>query len=214
MIRYFQRLIAERRRAPREDLLSHLIGVEDQGRRLDDHDILATCILLLNAGHETSVTLIGNSILALLRHPEQFTRLRADPGLAAAAVEEVLRYDAPVQMTTRVAREPCQIGDALALPGDTVLLLLGAANRDPDVYPDPDRFDIGRKHGAPHLAFSAGPHFCLGAGLARLEVAIVLELFSTLLAEPALRDVSYKHNLNLRGPDRLVVDIAGLARTP
>jgi hypothetical protein len=211
---YFRNLIEDRRRAPREDLVSHLIQVEEHGERLDDHDILATCVLLLNAGHETTVNLIGNAVLALLGHPEQFDRLRADPALAAPAVEEVLRYDAPVQMTTRVARQPGRIGagGTEVLPGDTVLLLLGAANRDPEVYDDPGRFDIGRASAAQHLSFSAGPHFCLGAGLARLEVAVALELFGTLLVGPRLRPdgVAYKRNLNLRGPERLLVDLEGV----
>ncbi|TMQ95631.1 cytochrome P450 [Actinomadura soli] len=209
---YFQKLIEERRAAPQDDLISHLLGVEEDGQRLDDHDILATCVLLLNAGHETTVNLIGNAVLALLRHPEQFDRLRADAALAPAAVEEVLRYDAPVQMTTRVVRQDGRLGDTDLRAGDTVLLLLGAAGRDPDVYPDPDRFDIGREHAAPHLAFSAGPHFCLGAGLARLEVAIALELFGALLVRPRLRPggTAYKRNLNLRGPASLLVDVDGV----
>ncbi|MGW3659589.1 cytochrome P450 [Streptomyces sp. NPDC005151] len=208
-VTYFRKLIQERRGSPRDDLISHLLQVEEDGQGLDEHDILATCVLLLNAGHETTVNLIGNAVLALLRHPEQLSRLRADPTLAAAAVEEVLRYDAPVQMTTRVATQPTVIGDAEVRPGDMVLLLLGAANRDPDVYPEPDRFDIGRSPDTPHLSFSAGPHFCLGAGLARLEVAIALELFATHWVRPRLRPggVSYKSNLNLRGPDRLLVDV-------
>ncbi|MFI0371290.1 cytochrome P450 [Actinomadura sp. 1N219] len=209
---YFQKLIEERRAEPRDDLISHLLGVEEDGQRLDDYDILATCVLLLNAGHETTVNLIGNAVLALLRHPEQFGRLRADPALAPAAVEEVLRYDAPVQMTTRVVRQDRLLGDTTLHAGDTVLLLLGAAGRDPDVYPDPDRFDIGRPHTAPHLAFSAGPHFCLGAGLARLEVAVALELFGALLVRPRLRPggTAYKRNLNLRGPASLLVDVDGV----
>ncbi|GGJ08656.1 cytochrome P450 [Streptomyces brasiliensis] len=211
-VHYFRRLIEERRSAPRQDLISHLLQVEEDGHRLDDDDVLATCVLLLNAGHETTVNLIGNAILALLRHPGQLDRLRADPTLAPAVVEEVLRYDAPVQMTTRVARRHGTLGDAEVRPGDTVLFLLGAANRDPDVYRDPDRFDIERPAAPAHLAFSAGAHFCLGAGLARLEVAIALELFSTFLIRPRLRDggVSYKRNLNLRGPSRLQVDFDGV----
>lgn len=143
-VHYFRRLIEERRSAPRQDLISHLLQVEEDGHRLDDDDVLATCVLLLNAGHETTVNLIGNAILALLRHPGQLDRLRADTTLAPAVVEEVLRYDAPVQMTTRVARRHGTLGDAEVRPGDTVLFLLGAANRDPDVYRDPDRFDIER----------------------------------------------------------------------
>ncbi|MGW0905302.1 cytochrome P450 [Streptomyces sp. NPDC002853] len=211
-VHYFRLLIEERRSTPRQDLISHLLQVEEDGQRLDEDDVLATCVLLLNAGHETTVNLIGNAVLALLRHPGQFDRLRADPTLAPAVVEEVLRHDAPVQMTTRVAREHGTIGDAEVRPGDTVLFLLGAANRDPGVYPDPDRFDIGRAPAAAHLAFSAGPHFCLGAGLARLEVAIALELFSTFLVRPRLRPggVTYKRNLNLRGPSRLLVDFDGV----
>jgi hypothetical protein len=207
-VAYFRKLIEERRGTPRDDLVSYLLQVEEDGERLDDHDVLATCVLLLNAGHETTVNLIGNAVLALLRRPEQLSRLLADPTLAAAAVEEVLRYDAPVQMTTRVATRSGAIGTAEVRPGDMVLLLLGAANRDPDVYPDPGRFDIGRSPAAPHLSFSAGPHFCIGAGLARLEVAIALELFATLLVRPRLQPggLRYKRNLNLRGPARLLVD--------
>jgi cytochrome P450 len=211
-VAYFRKLIEARRSSPRADLISYLVHVEEHGRQLDDSDVLATCVLLLNAGHETTVNLIGNAVLALLRHPEQFGRLRRDPALAGPAVEEVLRYDAPVQMTTRVARRHGRIGDADVRPGDMVLLLLGAANRDPDVYPDPGRFDIGRSHAAPHLSFSAGPHFCLGAGLARLEVAIALELFGALSARPRLRPgaIPYRSNLNLRGPARLLVDVDGV----
>lgn len=209
---YFQQLIKERRREPRDDLVSHLVQVEENGQRLDDNDVVATCVLLLTAGHETTVNLIGNAVLALLRHPEQFDRLRADPALAPSAVEEVLRYDAPVQMTSRVAREHSRVGDTDVHPGDTVLFLLGAANRDPEVYPEPGRFDIGRSPAVPHLSFSAGPHFCLGAGLARIEVSIALELFSTLLIRPRLRPggLAYKRNLNLRGPERLLIDLDGV----
>ncbi|WP_067452317.1 cytochrome P450 [Actinomadura macra] len=215
IVTYFRDLIEERRGEHRDDLITHLLEIEEDGHRLDDADILATCVLLLNAGHETSVTLIGNAILALLRHPDQFDRLRADLALAPAAVEEVLRYDTPVQMTSRVARQHGRIGSADVRPGDTMVLLLGAANRDPEVFPDPGRFDIGRSPAASHLAFAAGPHFCLGAGLARLELAIVLELFSTLLVRPRLRSggLAYKRNLNLRGPARLLVDIDGF-RSP
>ncbi|AZK92625.1 MULTISPECIES: cytochrome P450 [Streptomyces] len=215
-VAYFRKLIEQRRDAPRDDLVSHLLQVEEDGQRLDDHDILTTCVLLLNAGHETTVNLIANAVLALLRHPDQLERLRADPSLAPAAVEEVLRYDAPVQMTTRVARRAGTIGAAEVRPGDMVLLLLGAANRDPGVFPDPDRFDIGRGPAPAHLSFSAGPHFCLGAGLARLEVAIALELFATLPVRPRLRPggVVYKRNLNLRGPDRLLIDTDAVRPAP
>ncbi|MGV9316914.1 cytochrome P450 [Streptomyces sp. NPDC003691] len=215
-VAYFRKLIERRRRAPRDDLVSHLLQVEEDGQRLDDPDILATCVLLLNAGHETTVNLIANAVLALLRHPAQLDLLRADPALAPAVVEEVLRYDAPVQMTTRVAARATVIGGTEVRPGDMVLLLLGAANRDPDVFPDPGRFDIRRTPAPAHLSFSAGPHFCLGAGLARLEVAVALELFATRLDRPRLRPdgVVYKRNLNLRGPDRLLLDVGAVRSAP
>ncbi|WP_018220879.1 cytochrome P450 [Salinispora pacifica] len=207
-IAYFQALIADRRRSPRADLVSQLVAVEDASERLDSSDILATCILLINAGHETTVNLIANGVLALLRHPEQLADLRAEPGLAAATVDEVLRYDAPVQITSRVAKHDTRLGAADVRAGDMVVLLLGAANRDPAVYPDPDRFDIRRRSPVPHLAFSAGAHFCLGAGLARLEAQIALSAVAARLREPRLRagGVSYKPNLSLRGPDVLTVD--------
>ncbi len=163
-------------------------------------------MLLLVAGHETTVGLISNAILALLRHPEQFAALRADPDLAAGVVEETLRYDAPVQMTGRVTRSEMQIGDVTAAEGTVLLLLLAATGRDPAAFADPDRFDIRRAAGS-HLAFAAGPHFCLGAPLARLEAIITLQAFAARVAEPELDEARlvYKPNLNLRGPERLVV---------
>lgn len=206
-IQYFRELIARRRAAPRDDLVSHLVQVEESGDRLDEHELLATCILLINAGHETTVNLISNGVLALLRHPDQLELLRGQPRLSESAVEEVLRYDAPVQITSRVARETVALPGGQVREGDFLVLLLGAANRDPEVFPDPDRFDIQRSPGAPHLSFSAGPHFCLGAGLARLEVRIAFELFASCLVNPHLAPagLSYKPNLSLRGPDRLEV---------
>jgi cytochrome P450 len=206
-IRYFRALIARRRTDPGDDLVSHLVQVEETGDRLDESELLATCILLINAGHETTVNLIGNGVLALLRHPGQLDLLRRRPELSADAVEEVLRYDAPVQLTSRVAREAVALPGAGVREGDFLVLLLGAANRDPAVFPDPDRFDIRRGAGAPHLSFSAGPHFCLGAGLARLEVRIAFELFASYLVNPRLAPagLAYKPNLSLRGPDRIDV---------
>jgi cytochrome P450 len=208
---YFRELIAVRRAQPAQDLLSEMIAAEDDGEKLTEDELIATCVLLLVAGHETTVGLISNGILALLRHPGQLALLRADPGLAAAAVEETLRYDAPVQMTARVARGGMQVGSVAAPDGALVLLLLAAAGRDPRVFADPDKFDI-RRGATGHLAFAAGPHFCLGAPLARLEAAISLESFARRLKRPEL-DVSsldYKPNLNLRGPDRLVVEFESI----
>ncbi|HEY2509002.1 MAG TPA: cytochrome P450 [Streptosporangiaceae bacterium] len=208
---YFRELIALRRADPADDLLSGLIRAEDEGDKLTEDELIATCVLLLVAGHETTVGLISNAILALLRHPDQLALLQSDPGLAAGAVEETLRYDAPVQMTARIARGSMQVGDIDARDGALVLLLLAAAGRDPDVFSDPDRFDI-RRGASGHLAFAAGPHFCLGAPLARLEAAVALRAFTARIKDPELMadGLHYKPNINLRGPDRLVVGFTGI----
>jgi cytochrome P450 len=211
---YFRELIALRRARPQSDLLSALISAEDSGDQLTEDELIATCVLLLVAGHETTVGLISNAILALLRHPDQFDLLREHPELAAGAVEETLRYDAPVQLTGRVARGGMQVGAVTTRDGALVMLLLAAAGRDRAVFRDPDRFDI-RRGAANHLAFGAGLHFCLGAPLARLEATIALgEVARRVLApELALDGLSYKPNLNLRGPERLVVDFAEITTT-
>jgi cytochrome P450 len=209
---YFRGLIAVRRAHPADDLLTGLIRAEDAGEMLTEDELIATCVLLLVAGHETTVGLISNAILALLRHPDQLALIRRDPRLAAGAVEETLRYDAPVQMTGRVARGSLQVGDITAREGALVLLLLAATGRDPGVFADPDRFDITRG-GIGHLAFAAGPHFCLGAPLARLEAMVAVQAFATRLAGPELEpdSLAYKPNLNLRGPEQMVVRFAKVA---
>jgi cytochrome P450 len=168
-------------------------------------------VLLLVAGHETTVGLIANSVLALLRHPGQLGLLQADPGLAAGAVEETLRYDAPVQLTGRVTRGGMQIGDVAARDGALVLLLLAAAGRDPDVFASPDAYDI-RRGATGHLAFASGPHFCLGAPLARLEARVALEEFARRVTRPELDEsqLAYKPNLNLRAPETLVVNFRAI----
>jgi cytochrome P450 len=212
---YFRELIAAHRARPADDLLSELIRAEDDGQRLSETELIATCVLLLVAGHETTVSLISNAILALLRHPDQLAALRADPGLAAGAIEETLRYDAPVQFTGRVARGGMQVGQVSAPDGAVLLLLLAATGRDPQAFDDPDSFDI-RRGAANHLAFAAGPHFCLGAPLARLEAAIAVQAFATRVAGPELdpAGLAYKPNLNLRGPGRLVVGFTRIAGAP
>jgi cytochrome P450 len=203
---YFRELIAARRARPADDLLSELIRAEDDGQHLSEEELIATCVLLLVAGHETTVGLISNAILALLRHPDQLAALRADPELATGAVEETLRYDPPVQLTGRVARGGMRVGRVTAPDGALLLLLIAATGRDPEAFPDPDSFDIRRPAGH-HLAFAAGPHFCLGAPLARLEATIAVQAFATQVAEPELdpAGLAYKPNLNLRGPQRMVV---------
>ncbi|MEU3659976.1 cytochrome P450 [Streptomyces sp. NPDC032940] len=201
---YFTRLIEERRHDPREDILSELIAAEEEGDRLTGRELILTCVLLLVAGHETTANLILNGLLALLRDPAQLQLLRERPELAEAAVEEVLRYDAPAQMVTRIAREPFTLGEHEVAAGQPLLLLLAAANRDPLQHRDADRFDITR--GDPgHLGFAAGPHFCLGSVLARMEGAVALDAFARAFVEPRLDEASlhYRPHVSVRGPDRL-----------
>ena len=199
-VEYFQALIAERRRQPRDDLLSALIAAEDEGHKLSEKELLSTLILLLVAGHETTVNLIGNGVLALGRNPDQLARLRNDPSLARSAVEEVLRYDPPVQFTARVALDDIDV-DGTTLPkGGQAILLIAAANRDREQFADPDVFDVGRQDNR-HLAFGLGAHFCIGAPLARVEGQVALAAMATRLAdlELAIEQPEYKENIVLRG---------------
>jgi cytochrome P450 len=197
---YFRDLIAVRRRQPRDDLLSALIAAEDEGNKLSEPELLATLILLLVAGHETTVNLIGNGVLALCRHPDQLARLRNEPGSARTAVEEVLRYDPPVQFTARVALEDIDIDGTTLAKGDQAILLLAAANRDPEQFDEPDTFDVARQENR-HLAFGLGVHFCLGAPLARVEGQVALEAMATRLDQLAVAVAApdYKENIVLRG---------------
>jgi cytochrome P450 len=199
-VEYFRGLIAERRRQPQDDLLSALIAAEDEGHRLSEKELLSTLILLLVAGHETTVNLISNGVLAFCRNPDQLARLRDDPSLVRTAVEEILRYDPPVQFTARVALDDIDIDGTTLARGDQAILLLGAANRDPDQFVDPDRFDVGRQDNH-HLAFGLGAHFCLGAPLARVEGQVALEAVATRLGNLALavEQPEYKTNIVLRG---------------
>jgi len=170
---YFRVLMSERRRDPRPDLLTGLIAAEDAGDRLTEGELLAMCVLLFVAGHETTVNLIGNGVLALLHHPDQFRRLRDEPALIPAAVEEFLRYDSPVQRTARIPAGDVEIDGHKIPDGTMVVAAIGAANRDPAHFPDPDRLDIARTENR-HVAFGFGIHFCLGAPLARLEAQIAI----------------------------------------
>ena len=203
---YFTDLIAQRRTDLGDDLLSQLVLAEEEGEKLTETELVATCILLLVAGHETTANLIANGVLALLRHPAQLSALRADPGLIDRAIDEVLRYDPPVQLTTRVITQPTTIGSVSVPEGGVLLMLLAAANRDPAVFTDPDRFDITRD-ARKHLSFAAGAHFCLGAPLARLEASVALTAFAQRLADPVLDEESlrYRAHINLRGPEQMVV---------
>lgn len=196
---YLRDLIARRRRDPGEDLMSRLIAAEEDGDQLTEDEIVATCNLLLIAGHETTVNLIANAILAMLRDPAQWAALAADPSRAAVVIEETLRYDPPVQLVSRIAAEDMVIGGATIPKGDTALLLLAAAQRDPATFERPDVFDPDR--GAiRHLTFGHGPHFCLGAPLARLEAQLALTKVTARFPRARLEgEPVYKPNLTLRG---------------
>ncbi|TQR84962.1 cytochrome P450 [Mycobacterium hodleri] len=196
---YIAGLVEERRTAPREDLISALIAAEEDGDQLTTDEIVATCNLLLIAGHETTVNLIANAILAMQREPGHWAALAEDPDRAATIIEETLRYDPPVQLAGRTAGEEMTIGGVTVPKGDTMMLLLAAGQRDPSAFGQPDTFDPDRDD-LRHLAFGHGVHFCLGAPLARLEARVALTAVTrrfpraTLAAEPP-----YKPNVTLRG---------------
>jgi hypothetical protein len=173
LLDYFRELVAEKRRTPGEDLLSAMVHAEEHGQRLTTDELLANAVLIMAAGHETTVNLIGNGVLALLQHPDQLTRLRSEPSLIKSAVEELLRYDSPVQMTTRIAKEEVSMAGATFAAGQEVFLVIGSGNRDPNVFEEPDRLDLARENN-PHLSFGAGVHYCVGASLARLEGQIAI----------------------------------------
>jgi cytochrome P450 len=198
--RYFAGLVADRRAHPGDDLLSKLIEAEDKGDQLSEHELVSTAILLFAAGFETTTHLVGNGLLALLRHPDQLARLRADRSLLPRAVEELLRYDSPVQIAARTTYDDLTVGGHGIPAGSLVLALLGAANRDPARFRDPERLDVGRDEGPP-MSFGGGIHFCLGAALARIEGQVVvdrlLDRYATMElvgGPPTVRD-----SLTLRG---------------
>jgi cytochrome P450 len=197
---FFDDLIARRRRSLGEDVLSDLLRAERDGAPLARRDLVATVSLLLGAGFETTVNLIGNAVAALFAHPEFIPPLVDEPGFAAEVVEETLRYDPPVQFTVRVPHADTELDGVRIRRGRLVGVMLGGANRDPEVFADPARFDPRRPNNREHLAFSAGAHYCLGAGLARLEAEIALrELFTRLPGLHAAGPVRRGTFRNLRG---------------
>lgn len=191
---FVKELADERRRHPREDLLTHLAQVEAEGERLNERELVATAVLILNAGHEASVNGFGNGMLQLFQHPEQYNELRSDPwALAETAIEEMLRFDSPLHLFERTAKEDTEIGGVQIKAGQKIAALLGSANRDPDMFEQADHFDI-RRDPNNHIAFGAGIHFCLGAPLARLEMAVTVPRLIErlpnlrLAGEPVQRD--------------------------
>ena len=194
------------RREPGDDLLSQLVRLEDEGQRLDETELRAVAGLVLAAGFETTVNLLGSGIVLLLEHPDQLARLREDPSLWPNAVDEVLRYESPVQVTARFALRHTRVADRAVPRGGLVVTMLGGGNRDPEVFADPDRFDVGRENARDHLSFSGGRHFCLGAALARLEGEVGLrtlfDRFPELELAPGARRTSTRV---LRGWEHLPV---------
>lgn len=204
---YLHGLIARRRSQPGDDLLSGLVAVNESGDQLTEEEIVSTCLLLLVAGHETTVNLIGNAILAMLRDGRQWAALSADPDRAPSIVEETLRYDPPVQQLTRIALDDIRIGDTPVAEGDMMMLLLAAAHRDPAEYHRPDTFDPDRGT-LRHLGFGRGVHYCLGAPLARLEATAALSALAARFPQARLAsEPLYKPNVTLRGLSALTVAV-------
>ena len=206
LIDYFGPFVEQRRAEPREDLISALVQAEEEGERLSPDELLAFCILLLVAGNETTTNLIGNGMLALLRHPQQAELLHDDRSLIGGAVEEFLRYDSPVQGVVRWVRSGTTLGGHRLAAGDTVMAMVGAANRDPARFAGPDRLDVGRE-GVRHLSFGLGIHFCLGAPLARLEAAIAFDALLSRFPEARAAEAEPARGgtFMLRGLERLML---------
>lgn len=203
---YFTQLIERRRQHPTDDLISHLIRAEDELGALRPGELVSNCLLLVIAGHETTVNLIGNGLKALLDHPAQLDRLRAQPTLLPQAIEEMLRFDPPVQRALfRAALEDVQIGSQHVRKGEQVSAVIGAANRDPAVFPEPDHFDVTRTPNR-HLSFGRGLHFCLGAPLAKLEARVAFEELLRAFPDLTLRRYSRRPSTMFRGLRELWLD--------
>jgi len=208
---YLRQIAGQRRRDPHDDLISSLLLVEEEGDRLTEDEILGVCTLILIAGHETTTKLIGNGVLALLQHRDQFEKLRGDLSLVDNAVEEMLRYIGPVQATSRIATRDIEVGGVTVAKGKNAFVIVAAANHDPTHFPEPDRFDITRDFGSPHVAFGQGVHFCLGANLARLETQIAVRALVERFPDLRLTDtpLEWGDNLILRGLTQLPIRLAG-----
>jgi cytochrome P450 len=202
---FLEPIIRDRRDNPRDDLMSILASPNEEGERLSDDELVSTCIVFLFAGHETTANLIGNGLLALLQHPDQLALLREQPELAASAVEELLRYDSPVQRNRRIASVDVELGGTQIRQGDSVMVFMGSANRDPDKFPEPDALDITRAPNQ-HMAFGHGIHFCVGAALSRIEapiaIAALLERFPDVRLADGYRE-RWRSNITFRGLESL-----------
>jgi len=208
LLRYLGDVIVERRRSPRQDLISRMVEANADGS-LTDQELISSCVLLLVAGNETTTNLIGNAALALGRHPDERRRLLADPSLARNAIEEILRFDPPVQSTLRRTTRDAALG-GVTIPADVrLMVLVAAANRDPRAFEDPDRLDLARTSAKQHLSFGSGIHFCIGAALARLEGRIALSSLLKAAPDYALAGpeagTEYGPSFILRGLSRLHV---------
>jgi cytochrome P450 len=184
-VAYFRDVVADRRRNPRSDLISSLVQVEEEGDRLTMDELIGTVIILIGAGHETTANLVGNGMLALLRHPDQFELIKQDPDLLTPAMEEILRHESPSRGQPRVATERVNVGGKTIEAGQQVSVILNAANRDPRVFEDPDRFDITRRD-VRHITFTVGIHYCLGATLAKTEATMMFRAIAERLADVEL----------------------------
>jgi pimeloyl-[acyl-carrier protein] synthase len=206
MLDFLRELTEEKRAHPADDLLSMMVASEEDGDKLTNDELLAQGILLLVAGHETTRNLIGNGLLTLLRYPGEMDRVRREPALVRGAIEEVLRYEGPLQGTSRVALEDLELYGEKVGAGQSLLTLMGCANRDPQQFPDADRFDVGRRNNA-HLDFGAGVHACLGLHLARMEAQIAFAALLDRYPRIELRETEpqWGHTLTLRGLQRLNV---------
>jgi cytochrome P450 len=214
MTAYFQAAIRELRDQPRTGLIYSFMTAEIEGDRFTEDEIVANCIITLVGGLETTTNLIGNGILTLLRHPDELDRLRADLSLIPSAVEELLRYESPSQHTARLAPCDFELGAKRIRKREALIAVMGAANRDPERFPDPDRLDVARKDNR-HVAFGWGSHFCFGAPLARLEGQIafetMLQRFSSWSLGPA--PLVWRTNLGLRGLTALPITFSSRATT-
>lgn len=215
MTTYFREAVEEIKRHPREGLIHSLLTAEIEGDRLTEEEVVANAIITMVGGQETTTNLIGNGVLTLLRHPGQMKKLRGDLSLTASAVEEMLRFESPSQHTARLAPSDCQLGGKQIRTRQAVIAVMAAANRDPERFPEPDRFDVARTDNR-HLAFGYAAHFCFGAPLARMEgqvaFASLLRRLENIQLEP--QDLVWRTNLGLRGLNSLKVSFGAPETTP